>query len=279
MIKNIYYIFVVPLLCIACQQEMDNKSHAKTPTKIEPKVDTVSKIRKTTEEMEVNAVENEENQEKKEAFKLNTDNAVAFLKSYGQKNKESKAVIHTDFGDIYLRLSNKTPLHRAAFVYLVKNHYYDNTLFYRVSPNFVIQGGNTNDLSAMRKKNEIGYFELPQEFDPTLYHKIGALAACKDYEGNPKNLSNPYNFYIIAGGRKFSDKQLAQLPGTYNVDFSPASLMTYKNEGGQPSLDQKHTVYGVVYKGMNVVRKINAVETDVSEWPRKNIKMTIELLP
>ena len=127
---------------------------------------------------------------------IRTDNAIAFLTKYGKNNKEFKVKIATSFGDIYLELFKNTPIHRASFIYLVKKGYFDETLFYRISKNFVIQGGNTNDKSAIKKRRKIGGFFLPQE-KSSHKHLIGSLAAAKEYVDNPYDYSNPYNFYII----------------------------------------------------------------------------------
>lgn len=53
-----------------------------------------------------------------------------------------KVLLHTSLGDMVLSLYDETPLHRDNFVKLVKERYYDGTLFHRVIRNFMIQGGD-----------------------------------------------------------------------------------------------------------------------------------------
>jgi peptidyl-prolyl cis-trans isomerase A (cyclophilin A) len=207
---------------------------------------------------------------------IRTETAVDFLTDFGKKNPENKVVISTSFGNVFIQLFDDTPLHRAAFIYLVKKQYFDETLFYRISKNFVIQGGNTNDKSALEKRKKIGGFYIPQEFS-NHKHVIGSLAAAKEYEDNPNDYSNPYNFYIIVG-QKHNNKTLNRLELMYNLKLSLSDRKTYSKNGGAPHLDGKHTVFGKVYKGMDVVEKINQLPVDASEWPLDDVKMKVTLI-
>ncbi len=76
-------------------------------------------------------------------------------------------MIETDFGNISVRLYDETPLHRANFIKLIKDGYYDNPEFYRVVENFVVQGG------VPLKKLD---YTVPAEINPKFVHKKGALA-------------------------------------------------------------------------------------------------------
>src|SRR5690606_5429746 len=75
---------------------------------------------------------------------ITDENVVSFLTEYGEKNPETQVLISTRFGEIEIELFKDTPLHRANFVYLVKQHYFDETFFHRVVPNFSIQAGNSD---------------------------------------------------------------------------------------------------------------------------------------
>ena len=72
------------------------------------------------------------------------------------QEKEIKAVIETNLGNMTVKLYNDTPLHRDNFVRLAKAGHYDGTLFYRVIKNFVIQGGSSDSRNAI-KSAAIGY--------------------------------------------------------------------------------------------------------------------------
>ena len=59
-----------------------------------------------------------------------------------KKDRKRDVLLQTNNGDIVVRLSDSTPLHRDNFLKLVKTHYYDSVLFHRVIRNFMIQGGD-----------------------------------------------------------------------------------------------------------------------------------------
>ena len=64
---------------------------------------------------------------------LNKQNVTAFLNAYGEKNKETKILIKTAYGNIKIRLFKDTPLHRANFIFLTKIKYFDTTVFFTES--------------------------------------------------------------------------------------------------------------------------------------------------
>ena len=111
-----------------------------------------------------------------------------------RKEKRSIVLIETTAGNIRVALSDDTPLHRDNFLMLVKEKYYDGTLFHRVIENFMIQGGDPDSRGAAPGKvlgNGGPGYTIPAEFDlPFLYHWRGALAAARDGdEVNPEQES------------------------------------------------------------------------------------------
>ncbi len=70
---------------------------------------------------------------------ITQENVVEFLTVYGKDNPETKVRISTIHGDIDIELYRDTPLHRANFIYLVKQKYFNDTFFHRVDPDFIIQ--------------------------------------------------------------------------------------------------------------------------------------------
>ena len=186
--------------------------------------------------------------------------------------------ITTDLGIIIVKLSDKTPKHRDNFVKLVKEHFYDSLLFHRVINSFVIQGGDPKSKNArpgiLLGSGEVGY-KIPAEFDTTLYHKKGALAAARD--NNPEKASSGCQFYIVEG-KKYNNSELDIIETRNNIKFSPAKRMTYKINGGTPALDMNYTVFGEVETGMEVVDEIAARPTDGNNRPVTDIKMKMEVM-
>ena len=120
-------------------------------------------------------------------------------------------LIETSYGNIKIKLYNETPLHRDNFLKLVEKHFYDSLLFHRVINRFMIQGGDPDSKNAPRGKflgdGDVGY-SIPAEFNPTLFHKRGVLAAARNGdEENPERASSGCQFYIVQG-KIFTDSLL-----------------------------------------------------------------------
>lgn len=120
-----------------------------------------------------------------------------------QTYSKETIVIKTSYGKMKIKLFEETPLHKANFLKLVKQGYYDSLLFHRVILNFMIQGG---DYLSKRAKAEdslgdgdIGY-TIPPEFKREIIHKKGRLAAARDGDDvNPTKASSATQFYIVMG--------------------------------------------------------------------------------
>ncbi len=183
-----------------------------------------------------------------------------------KKDRKRDVLMQTTMGDMVIRLSDSTPLHRDNFLKLVKVGFYDSLLFHRVIKYFMIQGGDPNSKRAEAGKplgdGSLGY-TVPAEFRKTLFHKKGALAAARMGDNiNPAKESSGSQFYI-AQGKIFTDAGLDSVE-TFRLNGRkiPAEQReVYKTIGGTPHLDQGYTVYGEVVKGLDVVDKIAAVQT------------------
>jgi cyclophilin family peptidyl-prolyl cis-trans isomerase len=186
--------------------------------------------------------------------------------------------ITTSLGEIIVRLSDKTPKHRDNFVKLVNAHFYDSLLFHRIVSGFMIQGGDPNSKNAapgiMLGNGDVGY-KIPAEFDSTLYHKKGALAAARD--NNPQKASSGCQFYIVQG-KKYSNSELDMIESEKGIYFSPSKRMTYAMNGGTPKLDMNYTVFGEVETGMQIVDEIALSQTDNNKRPLTNISMKMEVM-
>ena len=202
---------------------------------------------------------------------------VSFLTKYGKENKETVIRLSSKFGDIDIRLYTNTPLHRADMIYLTKQGYFDLTSFYRVSPNFVDQAGNSDEWDCQVKRAEIGGYTLPSEFKSANIHKYGAVAMARRYDKNPKKRSSPFEFYI-ALGHTYNGKEMRSHEREFGTKYTDAQKGVYAKIGGLPYLDAQHTVIGEVIKGMDVVLEINKVKVDKSEWPLTDIPITMKVL-
>jgi len=116
-------------------------------------------------------------------------------------------------GDIIVRLYDETPIHRDNFIKLVKEGYYDGTLFHRVIKDFMIQGGDPDSKGAPAGKM-LGVggpdYTLEAEIKDGLFHKRGALAAARQGdEVNPERRSSGSQFYIV-WGQVYNEGQLRQ---------------------------------------------------------------------
>ena len=124
-----------------------------------------------------------------------------------------KVKIQTMLGDIIVRLYDETPIHRDNFIKLVKEGYYDGTLFHRVIKDFMIQGGDPDSKGAPAGKM-LGVggpdYTLEAEIEEGLFHKRGALAAARQGdEVNPERRSSGSQFYIV-WGQVYNEGQLRQ---------------------------------------------------------------------
>lgn len=180
-----------------------------------------------------------------------------------KKDRKRDVLIQTTMGDMVVRLSDSTPLHRDNFLRMVKIGYFDSLLFHRVIKEFMIQGGDPESKRAA-KGQPLGSggpsFRIPAEFRPGLFHKKGVIAAARN--NNPEKASSPSQFYIVQG-KKYTDAELDNLEKTRLEGRSIPLVQreVYKTLGGTPQLDQNYTVFGEVVKGLEVVDKIAGVET------------------
>jgi len=187
-----------------------------------------------------------------------------------KKDRKRDVLMQTTMGDIVIRLSDSTPLHRDNFLKLVKVGYFDSVLFHRVIKDFMIQGGDPNSKRAAAGEplgNGGPGYTVPAEFRKTLFHKKGVIAAARTGDNmNPTKASSGSQFYI-AQGKVFTDAGLDSVERfRLNGRKIPAEQReVYKTIGGTPQLDQGYTVYGEVVKGLEVVDKIAAVQTSKAQ--------------
>lgn len=208
---------------------------------------------------------------------LTNENLKKHLTAYGKAHPETILRLTCKYGTIDIKLYQNTPLHRANMVYLTNVKYFDETLFYRVSKNFVDQAGNSDQLECQDLRSKIGSYTLPAEFNKVNIHKTGAVAMARRYDKNPDKRSSPFEFYIVLG-RKWNAKEMRATEREYNITYSADQKNHYMKVGGTPYLDRQHTVIGEVISGMDVAYEINKVNVDKSEWPLTDIPIKMEVI-
>jgi cyclophilin family peptidyl-prolyl cis-trans isomerase len=192
---------------------------------------------------------------------------------FAQKKNENKIVIETEYGKIVLALYENTPKHRDNMMKLVKQKFYDSTLFHRVIPNFVIQGGDPDSKKAapgqQLGEGDLSY-KVPAEINNVNFHQRGAVGMARD--NNPEKASSACQFYIVVG-KKYTDEELNNISQKTGRHFTPVQRNIYKTKGGTPHLDGNYTIFGIVEEGMDVVDKIANEERNSMDRPNKDIRM------
>lgn len=168
---------------------------------------------------------------------------------------EEVAVIKTSKGDIFVRLfPEHAPKAVENFKTHAKNGYYDGLIFHRVINDFMIQGGDPTG-SGMGGESIWGK-SFEDEFTPELHNLRGALSMA-----NAGPNTNGSQFFIVQA-KQVSDDMLDQLETAPEELFPTECVREYEALGGTPWLDYKHTVFGQVYDGMDVVDDIAGVKVD-----------------
>lgn len=150
--------------------------------------------------------------------------------------------IKTSKGEVLFWLYDETPRHKASFIKLANDAYWDTLTFNRVINNFVAQGGCPDTPAGFSGSPYL----LKPEFVPTIRHIYGAVGAGRD--NNPDKLSAGCQFYIV------------------------------QNKKGLARLDDKFTVFGQVFKGMDVIDAIVSVKTDSTDTPLSPIRLDVNII-
>ena len=182
----------------------------------------------------------------------------AFAKSSENEN-EVVALISTNKGDIVIKLfPDIAPMHVESFITHAENGYYDGTIFHRVIPGFMIQGGDPNSRSADRSKHGVGG-------NAAAYFGIGD-------EDNSDSWMLPAEFSAKAHDRGILSMARAQNPNSAGSQFFICVADAH-------FLDNNYTVFGEVLKGMEVADKIVNSPRDARDNPLERIEMTVKIVP
>lgn len=157
----------------------------------------------------------------------------------------NQAIIKTNFGDIKIAFyNNESPITVNNFLNLAQEGFYDNTKFHRVIKDFMIQGGDPNS---------------------------------KDDDWSNDGTGGPdYKFQDEFNDHKLIKGSLAMANSGPNTNGSQFFIVTAE---ATPWLDNKHTNFGYVLEGMDVIEKIEAVEVNERDHPVEDVVVEgIELI-
>jgi peptidyl-prolyl cis-trans isomerase B (cyclophilin B) len=167
----------------------------------------------------------------------------SFTKKEIKKMHDTTSVLHTKFGDITLGFFPEVaPNHVNNFIELATKGFYDKTIFHRVIPDFMIQGGDPNSKDADKSSHGTGGpgHSVKAEFNKKP-HKRGTLSMARS--GHPDSAGSQF-FICVAD---------------------------------VPSLDGQYTVFGEVTDGMDAVDKIVSQQRDGNDNPLERIEMTVDI--
>jgi peptidyl-prolyl cis-trans isomerase B (cyclophilin B) len=173
------------------------------------------------------------------------DTAVLAAADKASEAKAPKAIIKTKFGDMEVTFfPEKAPKHVENFVSLAKSGFYNGTIFHRVIPGFMIQGGDPNTKDP-NKPETYGMggpsLRLTAEFND-IPHRRGILSMARTNDPN----SAGSQFFIVVKDSNF--------------------------------LDRQYTVFGEVVKGMEVADQIVNLPKNARDLPTERVEMTITVL-
>ncbi len=195
---------------------------------------------------------------------------------------DAMLLIETNLGNIKVKLYDSAPEHKKNFLKLAKEGYLDSTLFHRVIPGFMIQGGDPDSKRAMPGQ-PLGMggpgYTIPAEIGAK--HFRGALSAARQPDQvNPEKRSSGSQFYIVQNGPvpQAQLDQVIQMKQANGVTYSAEERDYYLKVGGYPPLDGDYTVFGQVVEGLDVVDKIANAPRDPRDRPLENISMKVKVL-
>ncbi len=179
-------------------------------------------------------------------------------------NGETIATMKTNMGDIKIRLfADLAPKTVENFTTHAKNGYYDGLVFHRVIKDFMIQGGDPTATGCGGESIWGKAFE--DEFCVDLHNLRGALSMA-----NSGPCTNGSQFFIVQAS-DVDPGFISQMAQLADRGFPTETVENYKAVGGTPWLDFKHTVFGQVYEGMEVVDAIANVKTARGDKPVEDV--------
>ncbi|MBN6889038.1 peptidyl-prolyl cis-trans isomerase B (cyclophilin B) [Cytobacillus horneckiae] len=185
------------------------------------------------------------------------------------KENETLVEMETSMGTIKIKLFPElAPKAVENFVTHSKDGYYDGVIFHRVIEDFMIQSGDPEGTGVGGESIYGDFFE--DEFTNQAFNIRGALSMA-----NRGADTNGSQFFIVQNTKLDAGIEEQLIENNYPEEIIEA----YKENGGTPWLDGKHTVFGQVIEGMDVVDKIAAAEKNENDKPNEDIvieKITVK---
>ncbi|MGG0666586.1 peptidylprolyl isomerase [Viridibacillus arvi] len=182
---------------------------------------------------------------------------------------EALVEMKTTLGPIKIKLfPEHAPKTVQNFLTHAENGYYDGIIFHRIIKDFMIQGGDPTGTGMGGESIYGSTFE--DEFSNDLFNIRGALSMANAGPG-----TNGSQFFIV---------QMPSVPANMigqmkDAGYPEEIIAAYTENGGTPWLDHKHTVFGQVVEGMDIVDKMADVEKDMRDKPLEDISIqSIEVL-
>ncbi len=184
----------------------------------------------------------------------NTERSEDKIVSENHTTGDTLILIETAYGNMKIKLYDKTPKHKANFIKLAKQSFFDGLLFHRVINQFMIQGGDPDSKNAPAGKmlgNGGPGYEIDAEFNDSLFHKKGVIAAAREGDNvNPLKKSSGSQFYIVQG-RTFTDEELDKLEEQSSVGNYIAS---------HPEINKEATNYRITGNNSAFNKLIEAIK-------------------
>lgn len=180
---------------------------------------------------------------------------------------EIKVVIKTTMGDMTFKLFEKDiPKTVENFITHAKNGYYNGIIFHRIIKDFMIQGGDPTGTGMGGESIWGSSFE--DEFSKEYFNFYGALSMANAGPG-----TNGSQFFVVQS-KHVDNGMLANLE---QGGWPKEAIEIYAQKGGTPWLDHRHTVFGQLIDGFDVLENIASVETGFQDKPVEDVKI-VEIL-
>ena len=195
-------------------------------------------------------------------YELKGDGRMSQFPQLNEVNEKNPLVtVHTNQGDFTLELFPEVaPKTVENFITHAKNGYYDGVIFHRVIEDFMIQGGDPTGTGMGGESIYGRTFE--DEFSREAFNLYGALSMA-----NAGPNTNGSQFFIVTA-KQVPAQMLKQLK---EGGWPEEIVEEYAKVGGTPWLDHRHTVFGRVIDGMDVVLKIEGVKRNAQDRPLEDV--------